>query len=102
MFTPTTSTLALLALTRLLQNVCPIDGVSVGPWETWNLYRATWRVDFRSEASQTQRAAAQNVLAAFDPTMIKEPLDLDDVLALLVKRGMLTQKDVDDAKAAKS
>lgn len=78
---------------------CPIDGVSVGLWGD----KATWRVDFKPEATQAQRGAAQAVVNAFDPSAAKDPvvLSTDDVLAVLVTKGVLQQKDVDDAKAAK-
>lgn len=83
--------------TRIV-SVCPIEGVSIGDW----LDKATWRVDYKLEATQTQREAAQAVIAGFDPNM--KPLvelTVEDVLNLLKTKGVLTQKDVDDAKVAK-
>lgn len=50
------------ALDDLLRAVCPIDGVSMG--EAAN--KATWRIDFKPEATPQQIAAAQAVVAAFD------------------------------------
>ena len=52
-----------------------------------------------------QIAAVAVVYAAHDSTKpaAKDPvvLSTDEILALLVKKSILTQKDVDDAKAAK-
>lgn len=42
--------------------VCPIDGVHVGDL----LNKATWKVDFRPEATAPQRAAAQTAINNFD------------------------------------
>jgi hypothetical protein len=42
---------------------CPINGVSIGDWEN----RATWRIDFKPEATSKQRQAAQKALLAFNP-----------------------------------
>lgn len=43
--------------------VCPIHGVSIGSESD----PSTWTIDFRDDASPAQRAAAAQVLAAFDP-----------------------------------
>lgn len=53
------------AITKLhnqIAAVCPIDGVSVGRKND----RATWRIDFRPEATDAQRAAAEAIKAGFD------------------------------------
>ena len=42
--------------------VCPIDGVFVGRKDQ----RETWGIHFRAEATDSQRAAAKAILAAFD------------------------------------
>lgn len=42
--------------------VAPIDGVSIGA----RADKATWRVSFRPEATDEQKAAAASVVAAFD------------------------------------
>lgn len=52
-----------MTLTRLIQAVAPIEGVSIGQQDN----KATWRVDFRPEATPIQKAAAQIVIAGFDP-----------------------------------
>ena len=44
--------------------VAPIDGVSIGLEND----RATWRIDFRPEATDAQRLAANAALAAYDPS----------------------------------
>lgn len=50
-------------LDAAVRAVCPIYGVSIGRLDD----KATWRIDFADEATAEQRAAAQNVLEAFDP-----------------------------------
>ena len=49
-------------LTEAIRLVCPIHGVSIVHADD----RATWRIDFKDEATTEQRAAAQVVLAGFD------------------------------------
>ena len=51
-------------LCNLIKAVCPIDGVSIGTWTD----KMTWRIDFTPEATTEERAAAQGVVDAFDPT----------------------------------
>lgn len=51
------------ALHEALVAVCPIDGVSIGRWED----RDTWRIDFKAEATEEQKAAAVNILNSFNP-----------------------------------
>jgi hypothetical protein len=46
-----------------LAAVCPVAGVSIGD----RADRSTWRVSYAPEATAAQIAAAQAVLAAFDP-----------------------------------
>ena len=53
------------ALDLAIRSVCPIDGVSVGTWDD----KQTWRIDFKPEATTEERAAAQGVVDAFDPTV---------------------------------
>jgi hypothetical protein len=59
------------ALDTAVKAVCPIHGVSFGRVGD----KATWRIDFKDEATAEQRAAAQDVLASFDPAA-KTPEDL--------------------------
>jgi hypothetical protein len=45
-----------------LEAVCPVHGVAIGRRNDRN----TWRIDYKSEATDQQKAAAQEVLLAFD------------------------------------
>lgn len=49
----------IIELDQALKSVCPIDGVSVGRKDD----PETWRIDFKPEATEEQRSAAQNILA---------------------------------------
>jgi hypothetical protein len=49
------------SLTKTIAAVAPIDGVSVGRIDD----RATWRIDFRPEATAEQRAVAKVTMAAW-------------------------------------
>jgi len=43
--------------------VCPlINSISIGDWNV----RSSWRIDFKPEATQQQKDAAQSVLNSFD------------------------------------
>ena len=53
-------------LHKHIEAICLIDGVSIGDVAN----RATWRIDFRPEASEQQRAAALAALASFDPNSL--------------------------------
>lgn len=89
--------------------VAPITGVSVGHWDD----RATWRIDFKDEATAEQRDAARVVAAAFDIRSKPErpaqrdlaaELDalkgsVDAVRSTLVKKGVATDAEI--AAAAK-
>lgn len=46
-----------------IKAVCPINGVSIGRVND----KSTWRIDFKDEATQEQRQAAQAALDAFNP-----------------------------------
>ena len=50
------------ALHAAIEAVAPIDGVSVGS----RADKATWRVSFKPEATDEQKAAAASVVAAFN------------------------------------
>lgn len=46
--------------------VCPIDGISfANPSD-----KTSWRVDFKPEATDEQKAAAQSVIDAADPAPV--------------------------------
>lgn len=49
-------------LSTALSAVAPVNGVSIGRRDD----KSTWRIDFRSEATDEHKSAAQAVLAAFD------------------------------------
>jgi hypothetical protein len=51
-----------MALTEAIEIVCPIHGVAIGSRND----RRTWRIDYKPEATEQQKAAAQAVLLAFD------------------------------------
>lgn len=61
-------------LDAAIKAVCPILGVSIRRKDD----KATWRIDFRPEATQPQKDAAQAVLDAFDPVAAEVPPDLSD------------------------
>lgn len=54
------------ALDQAIRVVCPIVGVSIGDASD----KRTWRLDFATEASVEQQAAAKAVLEAFDPAKL--------------------------------
>lgn len=54
------------ALHTAIEAVAPIDGVSVGS----RADKSSWRVAFKPEATDEQKAAAASVVAAFNPLTI--------------------------------
>ena len=42
---------------------CPIHGVSIGSWDD----QSSWRIDFKSEATQSEKDDAQTIMDSFDP-----------------------------------
>lgn len=46
-----------------VEKVCPIVGVSIGR----RCDKSTWRIDFRPEATEAQRAAAYEAMFLFKP-----------------------------------
>jgi hypothetical protein len=50
------------ALTAAIEQVCPINGVSIGRRDD----KSTWRIDYRAAANDQQKAAALAVVEAFD------------------------------------
>ncbi len=56
-------------LNAAIEAVCPIHGVSIGRKDD----KATWRIDFKDEATAQQRADAQAVVEAFDVAAAQLP-----------------------------
>lgn len=50
-------------LDAAVRAVCPIHGISIGRADD----KATWRIDFKEEATTEQRTDAEAVKQAFDP-----------------------------------
>jgi hypothetical protein len=59
-------------LTSAIAAVCPIHGVSIGSKDD----KATWRIDFKDEATEPQRTSAQGVVDAFDVNAVPTPDEL--------------------------
>lgn len=76
-------------LHQKVEEVCPIDSVAVGRKGDRN----SWRLDFKPEATEAQKAAARDVMARFAPwdevdavtapTAAGAPVDLGPIAALL-------------------
>ncbi len=47
-----------IQLHEAIEAVAPIDGISIGDWDD----KSTWRIDFKPEATNEQRVAAESVL----------------------------------------
>lgn len=77
-------------LDSAIRAVCPhITGISVGRRED----RATWRITFKDEASDSERAAAHAVMMAHaDVTDDPEPEALDQLKDLLQRNPDLLRK----------
>lgn len=74
--------------------VCPIDGVSIGRKND----KATWRIDFRDNATADQRAAAEGIKAAFDVAVAQAQArsKRERAAAVEVKMRELAERMVDD------
>lgn len=77
--------------------VCPIESISYGRKDD----KQTWRIDFLPEATDEQRAAAQAVVDAFDPSIDPPPVKtrIEKLADLMVANGLLTREEVDEALA---
>jgi len=87
------------ALDKAVKAVCPIDGVSIGaPGD-----KATWRIDFKEAATTAERAAAQAVLAAFDPAAVPAPVARDPLAELdaLAAKMTAAEAEIEKLKAPK-
>jgi len=73
----------------LIAALAPIDGVSIGKRSD----KTTWRIDFKPEATEQQKAAAQAALDAFDidapPDLSK--IDTDTLNAALAQEGSVVR-----------
>ena len=69
-------------LTRAIEFVCPIYGVSIGRRDD----RSTWRIDFKEEATIQNRRDAVTVLNEFDPAEPPEPPTVESRLEALEAR----------------
>ncbi len=91
-------------LDRSIRAVCPIEGVSVGSADD----KKTWRIYFAPEATEEQRAAAQNVLAAFDPDAPENQPDppfevraeIEAIKAILVEKAVASEAEIATKKNA--
>lgn len=74
-----------------VERVAPIHGVRVGRKDD----RATWSIDFQSTATAEQIAAANTVLANFDPTTPEVPQSVTPYQArvALSNAGLRTQTE---------
>lgn len=66
------------ALHRKIAAVCPIDGVSIGDWSD----KKTWRISVYDAATDSQKAAAQAVIDAFDPSVTPSNTIVDGLVFL--------------------
>lgn len=74
--------------------VCPIHGVSIGRKND----KATWRIDFRDDATDAQRAAARALLEGFDRAAAEaqERAKRERESAVRAKMRELAERLVDD------
>ena len=81
-----------------ISSVCPIDGVSIGRKDD----KLTWRIDFKSEATQEQRNAARAVVDTFDVAtaeMTRDRMAIRDrkvanLAEILISKGIITEDDL--------
>ena len=87
---------------KLKESRIPIDGVSIKLPND----KATWRIDFKPEATPEQRAAAQQVLQDFDPATVTKPVTEGgtdwSIIALWIAVGALAVKVGLDPKVLRS
>lgn len=76
-------------LDEAIKAVCPIRGISIGREDD----KTTWRINFKDEATDKQRADARAVLEAFDvedasaPVIDKRQAAIEALLAEQAKRA---------------
>lgn len=77
-----------LAIHDKIAAICPIDGLSIGRATD----KSTWRIDFKKQATDSERQAARELLEAINPS----DFITDDVLTPEQKLGSigLTKDDL--------
>jgi len=75
----------IVKLDGLLKAVAPVDGVGIGRWDD----KSTWRIDFKDEATQAERAAARTVLADFD-VFLAHSEESDGIIAAKAARERIS------------
>jgi hypothetical protein len=73
---------------------CPVHGVSIGRKDD----KATWRIDFKDEATDAQRDAARAVLQGFDRAVAEaqERTKREREASVQAKMRELAERMVDD------
>jgi len=75
------------ALDERIRQVAPIDGVGIGSLAD----KSTWRIDFKPEATEPQRQAARDLVAAFDVAAVDNQLTEAEKVKRDKKTLLLTQ-----------
>jgi hypothetical protein len=86
----------IMALDRAIRAVAPIEGVSVGAPED----KQSWRIDFAAQATEDERAAAEAVVAGFDPGLPEIPQSVTPLQARKAIRAAGLKPQVDAALVA--
>lgn len=81
----------ILQLSSKISAVCPIDGVSIGRKND----KSSWRIDYKQEATDEQRAAAQAIVAAFDADAETVPQSVTPYQARMALLGVGLLSSVD-------
>lgn len=76
-----------------IEQVCPIEGVSIED----KTDKKTWRIQFKSTASSEQKAAAQKVIDAFDLDAPDEEEIARQKLKLVLEKDKASTGEVVDA-----
>jgi hypothetical protein len=73
--------------------IAPIKGVSIGIKND----KSTWRIDFKDEATTSQRQAARDVILAFDVMLAEREQAIEDTRK--ARRQVLLEKLLDEMEA---
>jgi hypothetical protein len=95
--------MSIVLLDQAIQKVCPTHGISIGRKDD----KSTWRIDFKDEATQAEKDAAQLVVDNFDinakdpiEERIKEYGTPAEQLERIIENGLAAeQANVADIKA---